>query len=102
MDTARAPCPGDVSGGAWEFLLPCLTLVDEHAPQRDHDLREVFDALRDVVRTGGPWRMLPHDFPPWSAVYRQARRWMAAKVFEQIARELRIVLRLVDGRSRWP
>ena len=38
--------------------------------------------LRYVVRTGCQWRFLPHDFPPWTAVYQQARRWVAAGVFE--------------------
>jgi hypothetical protein len=41
------------------------TLVREDAPQRNHDLREVFNALRWIVRAGASWRMLPHDFPPW-------------------------------------
>ena len=102
MNTARKPYLSDVSDGEWEFLLPYLTLMDEDAPQREHDLREVFNALRYVVKTGCQWRMLPHDFPPWDAVYQQARRWMAAKVFEQVAHELRIVLRLVAERGEQP
>lgn len=32
--------------------------MDQHAPQREHDLREVFNALRWLVRAGAPWRML--------------------------------------------
>ena len=102
MNTARKPYSSDVSDGEWEFLLPYLTLMREDAPQRDHDLRELFNALRYVVKTGCQWRMLPHDFPPWNAVYQQARRWMAANVFEEIAHELRIVLPLVDERKEHP
>src|SRR5215218_9663630 len=102
MSSARKPYLSDVSDGEWEFLLPYLTLMDEDAPQREHDLREVFNGLRYVVRTGCQWRMLPHDFPPWEAVYQQARRWMAAKVVEEIAHELRIVLRLPCGRNEQP
>lgn len=33
---------------------PYLTLMDQHAPQREHDLREVFNALRWLVRAGAP------------------------------------------------
>jgi transposase len=102
LNTARKPYPSDVSDIQWEFLIPYLTLMDEDAPQREHDLREVFNARRYVVKTACQWRMLPHDFPPWNAVYQQARRWMAAKVFEEIAHELRIVLRLVEGRNEQP
>ena len=25
---------------------------------------------------GASWRMVPHDFPPWEAVYQQTRRWI--------------------------
>ena len=38
--------------------------------------------VRYVVKTGCQWRMLPHDFPDWTVVYQQARRWMQAGVFE--------------------
>jgi transposase len=45
---------------------------------------------------------LPHDLPPWIAVYQQARRWIAAGVFEAIVHDLRMILRLVDGREAQP
>ena len=67
----RTPYPSDVSDEEWIFVAPYLALVREDAPQRDHDLREVFNGLRWVVRTGSPWRYLPHDLPPWEAVYQQ-------------------------------
>src|SRR3954453_1440747 len=102
MNTARTPYPSDVADGEWEFLLPYLTLMDHDAPQRKYPLRAVFNALRYFVKTGCHWRYLPHEFPPWPVVYQQARRWMDGKVFEQIAHELRIVLRLVDGRNEQP
>lgn len=41
------------------------------APQRDHSLRELFNGLRWIVRTGAEWRMLPHDLPPHHTVYQQ-------------------------------
>ena len=72
------------------------------APQRGHDLREVFNAIRYVVKTGCQWRMLPHDLPEWTVAYQQARRWIQAGVFEQIAHDLRMILRLVDEREAQP
>ena len=92
MSKARKSYPSDVSDVEWEFLLPYLTLMREDAPQREHALRDVFDALRYVVKTGCQWDFLPHDFPPWAAVYQQARRWVAAGVFEEIAHDLRMIL----------
>lgn len=102
MKTTRKSYPSDVSDGEWEFLLPYLTLMREDAPQRAHDLREVFNALRYVVRTGCQWRMLPHDLPDWTVAYQQARRWVQAGVFEKVSHDLRIVLRLVDDREAEP
>ena len=78
----RKPYPSDVSDEEWTFVAPYLALVREDAPQRTHDLREIFDGLRWIVRTGSPWRYMPNDLPPWQAVYQQARRWLAAGIFE--------------------
>jgi transposase len=102
MSTTRKPYPSDVPDAEWEFLLPYLTLMRQDAPQREYPLRDVFDALRYVVKTGCQWDFLPHDFPPWAAVYQQARRWVAAGVFEEITHDLRMILRLVEGREAQP
>lgn len=101
MET-RKPYPSDVSDEEWSFVAPYLTLMMEDAPQRRHDLREVFNGLRYVVKTGAQWRWLPHDLPPWAAVYQQSQRWVAAGCFEAIVHDLRVVLRLADGRAAQP
>jgi len=102
MSPTRTSYPSDVSDAEWEFLIPYLTLMREDAPQREYALRDVFDAVRYVVKTGCQWDFLPHDFPPASAVYQQARRWAAAGVFETISHDLRLILRMVDGREGQP
>ncbi len=58
--------------------------MKEDAPQREHSLREVFNGLRYVVRTGVQWRFLPNDLPPWYTIYQQTQRWLKAGVFEDI------------------
>ena len=50
----RKPYPSDVSDDEWAFVAPYLTLMTENAPQRHHDLREVFNGLRYIVKTGAP------------------------------------------------
>jgi transposase len=102
MSTPRKPYPSDVTDEEWAFVAPYLTLMDEGAPQRRYDLREVFNALRWVVRTGAQWRYLPHDFPPWEAVYQQAQRWLNAGCFEAVADDLRVMLRVAGGRNPQP
>ena len=102
MSATRKSYPSDVSDAEWEFLLPYLTLMREDAPQREYTLRDVFDAVRYVVKTGCQWDFLPHDLPPWTAVYQQARRWIAAGVFEDIPHDLRMILRMVAEREAQP
>ena len=79
---SRKVYPTDVSDEEWEFVAPYLTLLREDAAQRVHPLREVFDALRWMVKAGCPWRMLPGDFPPWQVVQQQGERWVRAGCFE--------------------
>ena len=102
METTRKSYPSDVSDAEWEFLTPYLTLMREDAPQRNYAMRDLFNAIRYVVRTGIQWRMMPHDFPPWEAVYQQARRWLHAGVFETIAHDLRIIERILQERDEDP
>lgn len=98
----RKPYPSDVSDEEWAFVAPYLTLMDPEAPQREHSLRDLFNALRWIVRSGAPWRYMPSEFPPWAAVYQQMRRWMAARVFEQMTHDLRALLRICEDRSPSP
>jgi len=93
MMTARKPYPSDVYDEEWALAVPYLTLLPETAGQRTHLLREAFNGLRYVVRHGIPWRAMPHDLPPWHAVYDQAMRWLRAGCFEMLAHDLRAVLR---------
>jgi transposase len=95
MNTTRKSYPSDVSNAEWEFLLAHLSLMREDAPQREYPLRDLFNALGYAVKTGCQWRYLPHDLPPWTAVYQQARRWVQAGVFEQIVHDLRFCERRI-------
>lgn len=95
----RKPYPTDVSDKEWSFAGPYLTLMEEAAPQRRHDLREAFNALRWLVCAGAPWRLLPNDFPPWEAVYQQSRRWVEVGCFEALVCDLRSIIRVAQGRQ---
>jgi transposase len=99
---SRKPYPSDVSDEEWAFAAPYLTLMREDAPQRDYSVREVFNGLRWIARTGAQWRMLPNDLPPWATVYQQGQRWLKAGVFEAMVHDLRELLRLAKGRKAQP
>lgn len=101
MET-RKRYPSDVSDEEWAFVVPYLTLLPLDSSQRKHDLREVFNGLRFIVRTGLQWRFMPNDLPPWPIVYQQTDRWFKAGVFETIVNDLRVILRVADGRKAQP
>ena len=98
----RKPYPSDVSDAEWAIVAPYLTLMTENAPQRDYSLREVFNGLRWFVRAGAPWRLIPHDLPPWYTIYQQTQRWLKAGVFAHLVQDLRRLLRVALGRAAEP
>jgi len=102
MNQTRKSYPSDVSDEEWVFVAPYLALIREDSPQREYSLRDVFDAVRWLVKTGAQWRYMPGDFPPWPAVYQQVRRWVDAKAFEAMTHDLRELLRLAEKRNAQP
>ena len=67
---------------------------------RLHSLREILDAIfYVVVRSGCPWRLLPHDFPPWKTVYHYFRFWRLDGTWERMHAALgeRVRVRLKRG-----
>ncbi len=98
----RKSYPQDVSDEEWSFVLPYLLLSREDSRSRKHSLRELFNGVRYIVRTGNQWRYMPNDLPPWPAVYQQMRRWMEAGVFEILVADVQELLRHFGGRKGQP
>ena len=51
--------PSDVTDEEWEFVVPYLLLCRESSPQREYELRAVFNGVRWIAKTGSPWRSIP-------------------------------------------
>jgi transposase len=100
--TSRQPYSSDVCDEEWAFVEPFLSLIRADAAQRDYDLREVYNGVRYVMRTGCPWRYLPHDLPPWWAVYQQHRRWIDAGCYEDLLDAARKLARTTANREAQP
>ena len=66
------------------------------------DLREVLNAIFYLVRSGCQWRLLPHDFPPWSTVHTWYRRWRTDGTWGRINEALRQQVRSAAGRRPSP
>ena len=76
--------PTDLTDEEWLFIEPFLPPVPKRGRKPTTDLRDVLDALRYLARTGGGWRMLPNDFPPWQTVYWWFRRFVRRLLFRTI------------------
>ncbi|WP_406511051.1 IS5 family transposase [Streptomyces sp. NBC_00161] len=78
----REPYLSDLSDEQWALIEPMTTAwkLDRVARSATGDpgscdLREVVNAIFYQNRTGCQWRMLPHDFPAWSAVFYSFGLW---------------------------
>ena len=61
--------------------------------------RAVLGAIFYMVRTGGSWRLLPHDLPPWRIVYYSFALWRAAGLFAKLHDALRDAARIKSGKK---
>ena len=77
-------------------------MLREDATQRIYPLRELFDAVRWMVKAGCPWRLLPNDLSPWTVVQQQAERWRKAGCFGAMVHDLRELLRWLQERNPQP
>jgi putative transposase len=98
----RKPYPSDLTDEQWAQLKPHLPPRHERGAPRRVNLREVLNALLYLSRTGGQWRMLPHDLPPWATVYYYFSHWRDDGTWERLNRELRIEVRLSVGKDPDP
>ena len=68
--------PSDLTDEEWAKIEPFLPRASTAGRPIEVDLREVLNAIRYMARSGGGWRMLPNDFPPWQTVYWWFRRFV--------------------------
>jgi putative transposase len=80
----RRRYPSDLSRAQWDRVNPFVAAAASRSTQRRTDLREVMNAVNYRWHTGCPWRMLPHDFPPWGTVYRYFHAWDRAGLLPQL------------------
>ena len=76
--------PSDLTNEEWARIEPFLPRASRAGRPIEVDLREVLNAIRYMARSGGGWRMLPNDFPPWQTVYWWFRRFVRRFLFQTI------------------
>ncbi len=78
--------PTDITETQWQYIEKVL-LPQER--KRKHDLKEVWNAIFYLVRSGCQWRMLPKDYPKWELVYYYFRKWSEMQEFDLLLSSLR-------------
>jgi transposase len=98
----RRPYPSDLTDEQWALLEPLLPRAKPGGRPRSVDLREVANAMLYLLRTGCPWRSLPHDLPPWGTVWAYFRRWRDDGTLDLLHGALRARARTEAGRDPDP
>ena len=94
--------PSDLTDEEWERIRPLLPRPAKKGRKPAVDLREVLNAIRYMARSGGGWRMLPRDFPPWQTVYWWFRRFVRLLLFRTIHDVALMIDRERAGRAAQP
>lgn len=94
----RTPYPSDLTDAEWELIAPLVPPARPGGRPRTVDMREVVNGFVYVLRTGCPWRYLPHDPPPWQTCYMYFRRFCRQGVWEKMNENLRVEVRKREGR----
>lgn len=94
--------PSDMTAEEWRVLEPLIPPAKAGGRPRGVDMRAVINGIFYVLRSGGAWRMLPHDFPPWPTVYYYFWRWRGDGTWERLQDSLRTQVRERAGREASP
>src|ERR671910_1882598 len=89
----------DLSDAEWRRLQAYLPNPKPEGRPRTHSLRDVLDAIFYVLKSGCHWRLLPHDFPPWSTVYYHFRRFRLSGLWSLILKALHAAERKRAGKD---
>jgi putative transposase len=96
--------PSDLTDEEWEILKEIVEEIEPYTTgrPRTEDLRQIFNAIFYINKTGCPWRYLPNDFPSYKNVNYYYNKWTDNQFFEKANTELRQRLRIKKGRDPDP
>src|SRR6266545_4904165 len=100
----QASYPSSMTDQEWAIIQPLLDPPARPHGGRPpkHSLRLIVDAIRYLVRSGGAWRLLPGDFPPWQTVYWWFAKWASDHTLDRVHDALRDQVRVAAGRTPAP
>jgi transposase len=105
----RKPYPSDLSDARWALIEPTLSAWRKARLDRrptgqpaQVELRDIFNAILYINRTGIPWKYLPHDFPNHGTVYAYYAAWRDEGILAQLNYDLTGLARVKEGRKPEP
>src|SRR5919107_3973966 len=94
--------PTDLTDEEWQLISSMFVTSEHRGANRRYELRRILDGCFYVLRGGIPWRMMPHDLPPWRVVYDPFSLWRRTGKWEIITQVLREEYRKTRGRKPQP
>ena len=88
----------NLTNSQWNVIVKILN----DKSKRKHDLREIFDALFYLIKTGCQWRLLPMDFPKWELVYYYLSKWKRKGIIELLNEIIRGTIREKANKNQEP
>jgi len=101
----RHTYPTDLTNKQYQKIAPYLPQAKpcgKTGRPREYSYREILNAIFYQLRSGGAWRLLPHDLPPWDTVYGYFRRWKQNGLWQTLHDALREQVRVQEGREATP
>jgi len=93
--------PTDLRPSEWELIAEYFP-PNTRGRRRKWEMWQIVNAILYITRTGGQWRMMPTDLPPWQTVYGYFWRWTRQGLWPRLNAVLVERVRLQDGRKAQP
>ena len=98
---AKTSYPTDMTDAEWRLVRPLLPARAKMG-RPPADRRRIINGVRYLQRAGGAWRLLPHEYGPWSTVYDVYRRWVKSGLWLRLHHVLRGRVRVAANRRPGP
>lgn len=98
----RKAYPSDLKDAEWEILEPLIPAISPEAVNVQYTRREIVNGILYVLRSGCPWRLVPHDLPAWGTLYDYFRTWRNDGTWDEIQKSLLKQVRQKEGRDKGP
>lgn len=89
----------DATESQWQII---EKIVDSEQRKRKHSMKDVFNTILYVVKSGVQWRMIPKDMIPWQSTYYYFRKWKMNGLIEELHDFLVEKVRIKKGKNACP